>query len=52
MKGAHELRGDTAQKIKTVELTARGRDTRTKRTIRSEVWEADIRRNKRLTGAL
>ena len=46
MKGAHEPREDTAQKIKN---NRGNRRWDTEKKLRREIWEANIRRNKRLT---
>ena len=47
MKGAQEFKADTAQKMKTIELTEEERQEREE--LRYEIWEAKIGRNKRAT---
>ena len=44
MKGAHELREDTAQKMKTIELTEE--EIQERKELRCEIWEAKVERNK------
>ena len=45
MKGAQELKSDTAYKMKTIELTEEERQEREE--ARYEIWEANIRKHKR-----
>ena len=45
MKGAQELRADTAQKMKTIELTEEERQEREK--ARYEIWETKIRKQRK-----
>ena len=47
MKGAQEFKADTAQKMKTTELTEEERQEREE--LRYEIWEARIGKNKRAT---
>ena len=47
MKGAQELRDDTAQKMKTIELTEEERQKR--KELRYEIWEAKVEKSKSLT---
>ena len=50
MKGAQELKADTAQKMKPIELTEEERQEREE--LRYEIWEAKIGRHKRATGTM
>ena len=47
MKGAQELREDTAQKMKTIELTEEEREQR--KELRYEIWEAKVEKKKKIT---
>ena len=47
MKGVQELRADTAQKMKTIELTEEERQKREE--LRYEMREAKVGKNKRIT---
>ena len=46
MKGAQELRADTMQKMKTIELTEEEKQEREK--ARYEIWETKIRKQKEI----
>ena len=45
MKGAQELKADTAYKMKTIELTEE--EQKEREEVRCEIWEANIRKQKR-----
>ena len=45
MRGAQELKADTAQKMKTMELTEEERQER--KEARYEIWETNIRKQRR-----
>ena len=47
MKGAQELREDTAQKMKTIELTEEERQQR--KELRYEIWETKVGKTRRIT---
>ena len=47
MKGAQELREDTAQKMKTIALTEE--ESPQRKELRYEIWEAKVEQRKRIT---